>query len=244
MSAENRTSDHLSDRASGHISDRPPGRTSGRERLLTVVTWAVLLLGLWLWGREITEAPYRAGRPATDDVAAAGRPSDTPLPPALDPLPAAGAPRRLVIPALGVAAPVEARGLDADGAVDPPPYDRADTVGWYGGGAEPGAGGTAVLVGHVDTDNRPAVFHGLDAVLPGEQVLVELADGTVAEFTVEDVRLVRRDAFDARKVYGTRQRERAELRLVTCGGGYDRAARAYTANVVVSAYLTGTDRAA
>ncbi len=63
-------------------------------------------------------------------------------------------------------------------------------------------------------------------------------DGTVAEFTVDDVQVFPRDQLDARQAYGPRE-WRAELRLVTCGGTFDRASRTYTANVVVSAYLTG-----
>ncbi|MYV60994.1 class F sortase, partial [Streptomyces sp. SID4931] len=39
--------------------------------------------------------------------------------------------------------------------------------------------------------------------------------------------------------YGPREDGRAELRLITCGGTYDHKTRSYTANVVVSAYLTG-----
>jgi sortase (surface protein transpeptidase) len=65
-------------------------------------------------------------------------------------------------------------------------------------------------------------------------------DGKVAEFTVDDVDVVPRDRFDARRAYGTREPGRAELRLITCGGTFDRATRSYTANVIVSAYLTGT----
>lgn len=65
-------------------------------------------------------------------------------------------------------------------------------------------------------------------------------DGKVAEFTVDDVEVVRRDRFDARQAYGPRQPDRAELRLITCGGTFDRVSRSYTANVIVSAYLTGT----
>lgn len=44
-------------------------------------------------------------------------------------------------------------------------------------------------------------------------------------------------------MYGQRQADRAELRLITCGGTFDRKTGAYTANVVVSAYLTGTGKA-
>lgn len=64
-------------------------------------------------------------------------------------------------------------------------------------------------------------------------------DGTVAEFTIDDVQVFTRERFNARKAYGPRKDGRAELRLITCGGTYDRASKSYTANVVVSAYLTG-----
>jgi hypothetical protein len=65
-------------------------------------------------------------------------------------------------------------------------------------------------------------------------------DGKVAEFTVDDVEVVQRDHFDAQRAYGTRESGRSELRLITCGGTFDRVSRSYTANVIVSAYLTGT----
>ncbi len=96
------------------------------------------------------------------------------------------------------------------------------------------------MVGHVDTETRPAVFYRLSTVKPGDTVRVMRDDGTVAEFTVDDVQVLPRDHFDARQAYGVRESGRAELRLITCGGTFDRADRSYTANVVVSAYLTGS----
>ncbi|MCB5167899.1 class F sortase [Streptomyces bambusae] len=216
------------------MGDEP--RTALSGRMLTGLAWAVLVLGLWLWGREITDLP--AGSPG-----AAGALFGTGLPAAHPPLPGAALPARVVLPSLGVEAPVVARGLDADGAVDPPPYDRPGTVGWYGGGARPGAAGPALLVGHVDTASKPAVFYGLSSVAKGDAVRVVRADGVVARFTVEDVQVYERERFDAAKVYGPRVPGRAELRLITCGGTYDRTAKEYTANVVVSAYLTGVDGA-
>jgi hypothetical protein len=56
------------------------------------------------------------------------------------------------------------------------------------------------------------------------------------------VQVIARDRFDAQQAYGPRKSGRAELRLVTCGGTFDRASGSYTANVVVSAYLTGSGR--
>ncbi|WP_406157870.1 class F sortase [Streptomyces canus] len=231
----------MSDRFSHHEGG-PAHRAhvSGTGRLPAGVTWAVLLLGLWLWGREVTDVRHGMSAPTVGDVAAVGRPPETvELPPAARPLKGAR-PQRLDIPDLGVQAPVVARGLDARGALDPPPFGQPGIVGWYAAGAKPGAVGTALMVGHVDTETRPAVFYRIRSLKPGETVRVIRDDGRVAEFTVDDVRVLTRESFDAHQAYGQREPGRAELRLITCGGAFDRATRSYTANVIVSAYLTGT----
>lgn len=238
---------HAADGSAGDPARRSAGRRGGGSttgsahgsgRLLTGVAWAVLLLGLWLWGRQIAAGPGGSSGPKTGDVAAVGRPLGVPLPPAHHPVKGVE-PDRVEIPSVGISAPVVPRGLDDNGAVDPPPFDTPGEVGWFGGGTRPGAKGAALLVGHVDTRRRAAVFYGLSAVRPGEKVRVEGADGSHTEFTIDDVHVFQRDRFDPTKVYGQREKGRAELRLITCGGTYDRAAGTYTANVVVSAYLTG-----
>ncbi|NEY31608.1 sortase [Streptomyces sp. PRKS01-65] len=224
----------------GSPSVTRPGRARprGTGRLVTGVAWAALLLGLWLWGRNTTALPESGPLgPATGDMAAAGRPPDVELPPAHRPLGTAP-PRRLDIPGLGIQAPVTARGLDARGALDPPPPGLPRTVGWYAAGPAPGAAGTALLVGRTGTGTRPAVFHEVSTLKPGDTIRV-LRDGAgAAEFTVDDVEVLDRDRFAAHQAHGRRETGRAGLRLITCGdtpGGC-------TANVVVSAYLTGTGR--
>ncbi|MER0246244.1 class F sortase [Streptomyces sp. HSW2009] len=241
-----------------------PAAAGGRGRLTVGLAWALVLVALWLWGKG--NDPGAGAAPTTGDVAAVGRPgahalptrqgptphgpttshgpapnAPTPHGPTTSHSPAPGAaPRALDIAGAGVHhAPVVARGLDAAGAVEPPPYRRPGDVGWYRAGPPPGAAGVAVLVGHVDTESGPAVFHDLSALRPGAAVRVTRTDGTVAEFTVEEVAVVPRARFDARRVYGQGRPGRAELRLLTCGGTFDRATRTYTANVVVFAYLTG-----
>lgn len=206
-------------------------KASAGSRMLTFAAWSVLVLGLWLWGRELTVAPAPPSGQAGGALSAG-------LPAAHAPV-TGSLPQRVDVPSIGIQAPVVSRGLDKDGAIDPPPYDSPGTVGWWGQGVQPGAAGTALMVGHVDTRSKPAVFYGLSSAKPGDKVRVVRADGSVAEFTIEDVRVYERAAFDAHKAYGPRVRGRAELRLVTCGGTYDKAAEQYTANVVVSAYLTG-----
>ncbi|MFD3545877.1 class F sortase [Streptomyces sp. NPDC058655] len=201
-------------------------------RLLTFAAWAVLVLGLWLWGRQLTGV-------AVPTAGQAGGAVGPGLPAARAPMPGSS-PQRVDVPSIGIQAPVISRSLDKDGAIEPPPYGSPGTVGWWGAGTQPGAAGTALMVGHVDTKSKPAVFFGLSSAQRGEKVRVVRADGSVAEFTIEDVRVYERAGFDPHKAYGQRVAGRAELRLVTCGGSYDKAAKEYTANVVVSAYLTGT----
>ncbi|MBT2367031.1 class F sortase [Streptomyces sp. ISL-10] len=222
---------------------RPVTPVPGTGRAVVGVLWAFLVIVLWLWGGGAPGGA--AGRSAltTGDMAAVGRPPGVPMPAAHAPFDASE-PRRVEMAGLGLAAPVVVRGLDERGAVAPPPFETPDAVGWYGGGARPGEPGVALLVGHADTETRPAVFHDLSTARPGRRITVTGADGRVAEFTVDDVRVFGRERFDARDVYGPREDGRAELRLITCGGAFDRASGSHTANVVVSAYLTGMHQGA
>ncbi|MFD4139590.1 sortase [Streptomyces sp. NBC_00390] len=217
-------------------------RPAGAGRLLTGVAWALLLIGLCIWGRDITAGPAGNSAPTTGDVAAVGRPPGVAMPRAHTPLKPV-MPSRVEVPALGITARVVPRGLDARGAVDPPPYGMARSVGWFEHGTRPGARGAALLVGRVDTRTEPAAFHGLSAARPGQKIRVARTDGSVAEFTIEDVHVFDRDRFDARKLYGGPTGGRAELRLITCDGSSDRPRDGFTAHVVVSAYLSGASKA-
>src|SRR5690606_24883458 len=68
-------------------------------------------------------------------------------------------PTRVSIASLGIRADIVEVGRADDGSIAPPVEDPVNTVGWYGLGPTPGEPGTAVLVGHVDTADRAAVFH-------------------------------------------------------------------------------------
>lgn len=197
------------------------GFPSGTGRLLAGVAWVVLLLGLWLWGRERGDVPAGMSGTATGDMAAAGRPPGVELPPPHRPLTAA-VPQRLDIPVLGVHVPVVAGGPGRPGA-----------VGWYADGVTPGEPGTALMVGS-------AALRPVDALEPGRRIRVARAAAGAAEFTVEDVQVLSGERFDVRQAAEPRREGRAELRLVACAEPSDRTTGGCTADVIVSAYLTAT----
>ena len=144
-------------------------------------------------------------------------------------------PVRIRAPAAGIDAAVTGTGLDAVGGLAVP-ADPA-LAGWYDRGPLPGEPGPAVLAGHVDWAGRPAVFQALRLLAPGDEVVVDRADGSSVRFAVDRVVQVGKDAFPTREVYGPVAG--AELRLITCGGAFDRATGGYTDNVIVFARLIG-----
>lgn len=140
-------------------------------------------------------------------------------------------PRRLVIPGIGVDAPVSATGLLADRTLEVP--EDTDLVGWYDGFASPGDPGVSVLLGHVDSRTGPGVFVRLPELAPGDRVQVERHDRRVVTYEVTAVDWYAKDGFPTTRVF-TDDRDEV-LRIITCGGTFDRAARTYLENVVVTA---------
>jgi len=158
-------------------------------------------------------------------------------PPAAAPGAAAAAPVRPVavsIPALSVAGPLEELVADADTGELAAPADPA-RAGWYAAGVVPGDQGPAVIGGHVDSRSGPGVFFRLRTLRPGDLVDVTRSDGRTVRFSVIAVALYPKDRFPTEAVYGPTSGP--ELRLVTCGGTFDRSARSYDDNVVVDAAL-------
>ncbi|MEU9984349.1 class F sortase [Streptomyces sp. NPDC050856] len=160
-----------------------------------------------------------------------------PIPPAsLEPLAYAPA-SRVRIEAINVDAPVMDVGLDPEGWIDAPPAQDPNLAGWYQNGVAPGQLGTAVIVGHVDNEAGPAVFYGLGSLTPGRHVEVTRYDGRVAVFEVYGVEVFSKHDFPGVRVYGATGH--AELRVITCGGGYSKAT-GYDGNVVVFARMVDT----
>ncbi|MFJ4832128.1 class F sortase [Streptomyces sp. NPDC088747] len=150
-------------------------------------------------------------------------------------------PVKITIPAIFIEAPVTGLDLDSKGRLGAPPLSRPKVVGWFRNGPSPGEAGTSLIVGHRDTDTGPAIFLNLNTLHRGDTVKVTRADRVTAVFTVDEVKKYAKDKFPDNKVYGTTNRP--ELRLMTCGGSFDKK-HGYSANVVVFAHLASLKKQA
>ncbi|SES75278.1 class F sortase [Geodermatophilus poikilotrophus] len=206
--------------------------------VLAGIGLVLLLLGVRAPASSPAPEPARAAPSLPVDITPDA--TSTPrLRPPVDALPRS-VPVRLDIPRIGVHTELIALGLNPDGTVAVPPLDPGSPAGWYQYLASPGEPGPAVLLGHVDSHRGPAVFHRLPDLAPSDAVVVRRADGRSVVFAVESVHTYPKTAFPTEAVYGTSGDP--VLRLVTCGGVFDRAQRAYLANVVVYARFVGWSR--
>jgi len=146
-------------------------------------------------------------------------------------------PVNLRIPAIGVTTSLSTLGLNLDGTVQVP--TDFQQPGWFRLGPTPGQVGSAVILGHVDNHQGPAVFIQLRSLVPGDHVNVTLADGVTAQFAVTSVATYPKAQFPAQQVYGSHGS--SALQLVTCGGAFDTRTGSYLSNIVVyTSFVTAT----
>lgn len=210
--------------------------TSSRRRAwlaLLVSCLVTLALASLVWAT-------RGGWPGTT---ASGSSSTAPAPPApiAPPVDATSesspvgeaTPVQLVASTVGVRMGVVAKGVSDDGQMDLPADPRR--VGWYRFGPSPTAErGSAVLAGHVDSKRfGVGPLSRLREIAKGDVIRVVTSDGRTIRFRTTSVRSIDKDELPLDAVF-----ERAgplRLRIVTCGGDYDRRDGGYQDNVVVTA---------
>lgn len=224
------------------------------SRLLTLAAVLLVLGGIasigfaWLGQAPPPRPPASAATPLAQADAAIPAPtaapstapaaSAAPKPaPTTGPVMDASPPTRIQIPAIDVDSRLMELGLNADGSLEVPPFEKDSPAGWYRGSPTPGEIGPSIILGHVDTYKAgPVVFYRLGDVRPGDAITVDRADGSTATFTVDRVESFPKDGFPELEVYGNT--DRAELRLITCGGDWDADKHQYVDDVVVFAHLT------
>ncbi|MCZ2850943.1 class F sortase [Modestobacter sp. VKM Ac-2978] len=230
-------------------SSRRPGPRAWTALAVALVVVAVVAVVVAVTGQQ--QAPQPAAAPSQGESSTATA-TPTPSAPGAVAAPAESAapdpgeqvaqPVSVSIPTIEVTSDLLRLGLNDDGTVEVPPLGPDDQAGWYQRGPAPGAIGPAVLLGHVDSaEHGPGVFFELGALQPGDEVEVARADGTVAVFAVDRVERHAKDDFPTIAAYG--DTPDAQLRLITCGGDFDSAARSYEDNIIAFATLVRTEPA-
>ncbi|MBT2569684.1 class F sortase [Planococcus sp. ISL-110] len=125
-------------------------------------------------------------------------------------------PTSLEIPAIDLEAQVQHLGITENGEMAVP--DNIEDVSWFSPGYQPGQNGRAVIAGHVDGVDGPAIFWDLSELELGDEVVVQDKDKTLT-FKVHTMESIPLDLADVSKVFG--YTSSPELVLVTCSGTYD-----------------------
>ncbi len=150
--------------------------------------------------------------------------------------PLAGSTYRMVIERIGVNAPVNTYGLDANAVPEVPTGPEAKTVvAWYDFSAQPGTSSNAVFAGHV-TWNGHAVFYDLQSLQPGDIVRLLGEDRTEVTYKISSNFSV--DPNDPDSIKVMQPTETGAITLITCGGTFFRnddpvAGGDYTLRVIV-----------
>jgi hypothetical protein len=206
-----------------------------------VVAIALLLIGTGLTVANLLgQRDPPAGHAASSAASTAAPGGTAGLPPvSMTARPSEAArsvPVSIRIPAMGVSVSLSQLGLNADKSPQVP--TKFQEPGWYKLGPAPGQMGSAVILGHVDDKNGPAVFYKLGSLKAGDTVDVSLTDGAVVHFAVTTVETYAKAQFPSQKVYGSHGI--SGLQLVTCGGKFDAASGHYLSNVVAYTSLVST----
>jgi Sortase domain len=221
----------MGDRPARHGRPGPWWRTVARRP----VTVTVLLASLALAAVAVAGLLLRSGRPghparplpaAAARLVPLGQPALLPRPASHGPVPL---PVALRIPAIGVRTRLIRLGITPQGTLQVP--GSTAVAGWYTGSPRPGATGSSVIAGHIDSHLGPGVFYRLRLLHPGNKIFVRQADGRLATFRVTAVHEYPKARFPTGQVYGPTPD--AELHLITCGGTFDDATGTYLSNVVV-----------
>lgn len=144
------------------------------------------------------------------------------------PVPASAEPTRVRIPRIGVDHHLVEVGLHPDRTLVVP--DDPHIAGWYTSRPKPGETGPAIITGHNQWSGQFGVFWDLHRLTPGDVIEVDYDDGSVVRFEIDRLEQHPKDAFPTQRVYG--DTGRAELRVITCGGHFDRDRRSHVDNVI------------
>jgi len=209
----------------------PRKRVAAKKKpQLLVRTAVVIVLAItgyvsvdtWLINRQVEQlagGPAVAGVVSSNDVAIEGT-DDTPISSSVFASynVAPDKPRYLRIDSLGVAARVLPMGVNSKGAIQAPV--NVFDAGWYTGSATPGKVGASFIDGHAAGELREGLFGYLDTLKNGDQMSIEMGDGTTYRYRVVHMETVALAELNMRTALLPHGNTLRGLNLMTCIGTY------------------------
>lgn len=141
-------------------------------------------------------------------------------------------PESITIPAVDIEANVLHLGVNEEGEMAVPP--TIDEVSWFEPGYKPGENGRAVIAGHVDGLNGPAIFWDLSELSAGDEIIIE-GEGARLVYRIYAMESVKLELADVEATFG--YRSIPELVLITCSGEFDSSAGTRAERLIVYAEL-------
>lgn len=143
-------------------------------------------------------------------------------------------PVRLIVPEIGLKAPIVPIEIASDGVLTPP--SDVHEVGWWKRSAKPGAtSGQTLITGHT-VHTGGGVMNELGDLRPGSLIEVQTPRGTVDYRATKVFVYTKAEVAQHAQELFSQKRKRIRLVLVTCTGwtGHD-----YTSNIIVFADQLG-----
>ncbi len=184
---------------------------------------------------EAVETPSAAQAPAVElpPLEVISEPKIGPGNPAEQDLVFASAPVSVTVPSLNIDMPVLAMGLLPDKEMEIP--TRINDAGWYKYGAAPNSPeGAVVIAAHVDMPGQGiGPFAALREAQVGAEAAVTDEDGVTHTYRVTSVERIPKAEVPLDQLFADSGPN--VLKLVTCGGSFDRNAGSYSDNYIVTA---------
>ena len=204
-------------------------------RLKQVLGIALCVMAFVFVSCGTTSAPTVTAKPPVKAVPTLA-PTPSPIPTAT-PVPAGAYPTRLTIPAIGVNAPIEKVGIQANGEMGTPVQNKWNGIGWFVAGTLPGQQGSTVMDGHLDDDRgAPAVFWNLSKLHAGDSVIVTDGSGKTLQFHVTHTAAYAYDKAPLQEIFGNGGGK--YLNLITCAGSWSYNQNQFQQRLVVYTELT------
>lgn len=138
-------------------------------------------------------------------------------------------PTRIKIPSMDIDTGVIPVGILDNGEMEVP--EETDVTGWFDRGVKPGARGNAVIAGHVDSKEGPAIFFYLKDIEIGETITVFDENGKEKTFKVKAKESYKNEEAPIEKIFGPSSER--NLNLITCTGTFNYDEHLYPDRLVI-----------